>query len=170
MDKEKALSFLKENQPMPNDKNLNESLISMYDEVRRYFLANPDEECLPLFLNSFGEYGGMGVYQLVEDVILKFKHDKVVSCLLDALKSKFNGVKYWCAQICALFPDEKLITPLEKLLNDSSQDIRMSVITSLSQIQDEKVITILKNQLSVEEDDEVKDFLIDVIEDVEGNI
>lgn len=170
MDKEQALSFLKENQPMPNDKNLNESLISVYDEVRRYFLANPDEECLPLFLNSFGEYGGMGVYQLVEDVILKFNHDKVVNCLLDALKSKFNGVKYWCAQICALFPDEKLINPLEKLLNDSNQDIRMSVITSLSQIQDEKVITILKNQLSVEEDDEVKDFLIDVIDDVEGNI
>lgn len=170
MDKEKALSFLKENQPMPNDKNLNESIIGVYDEVRRYFLANPDEECLPLFLNSFGEYGGMGVYQLVEDVILKFSHDKVVNCLLEALKSKFNGVKYWCAQICALFPDEKLINPLEKLLNDSNQDIRMSVITSLSQIQDEKVITILKNQLSVEEDDEVKDFLIDVIEDVEGNI
>lgn len=170
MDKEKALSFLKENQPMPNDKNLNEGLISMYDEVRRYFLANPDEECLPLFLNSFGEYDGMGVYQLVEDVILKFSHDKVVNCLLEALKSKFNGVKYWCAQICALFPDEKLINPLEKLLNDSNQDIRMSVITSLSQIQYEKVITILKNQLSVEEDDEVKDFLMDVIEDVEGNI
>lgn len=170
MDKEKALSFLKENQPMPNDKNLNENIISVYDEVRRYFLANPDEECLPLFLNSFGEYGGMGVYQLVEDVILKFSHDKVVNCLLETLKSKFNGVKYWCAQICALFPDEKLINPLEKLLNDSNQDIRMSVITSLSQIQDEKVITILKNQLSVEEDDEVKDFLIDVIEDVEGNI
>lgn len=170
MDKEKALSFLKENQPMPNDKDLNESLISVYDEVRRYFLANPDEECLPLFLNSFGEYGGMGVYQLVEYVILKFSHDKVVNCLLEALKSKFNGVKYWCAQICALFPDEKLINPLEKLLNDSNQDIRMSVITSLSQIQDEKVITILKNQLNIEKDDEVKDFLIDVIEDVEGNI
>ncbi|MBK1812661.1 HEAT repeat domain-containing protein [Clostridium sp. YIM B02505] len=170
MNKEQGLSFLKENQPMPNDKNLDESLISMYDEVRRYFLANPDEECLPLFLNSFGEYDGMGVYQLVEDIILKFKHDKVVNCLLEALKSKYNGVKYWCAQICALFPDVKLINPLVELLNDSNQDIKMSVITSLSQIQDNRVITILKNQLSIEEDDEIKDFLLDVIEDVEGNI
>lgn len=170
MDKEKALSFLKENQPMPNDKNLNESLISMYDEVRRYFLANPDEKCLPLFLNSFGEYDGMGVYQLVEDVIFKFNHDKVVNCLLEALKSKYNGVKYWCAQICAQFPDEKLIDPLEELLKDSNQDIRMSAITSLSQIKEDKVITILKNQLNVEQNDEVKDFLIDVIQDLEGNI
>lgn len=170
MDKEKGLSFLKENQPMPNDKNLDESLISMYDEVRRYFLANPDEVCLSLFLNSFGKYDGMGVYQLVEDVILKFKHDEVVSCLLDALKSKYNGVKYWCVQICALFPDKKLIDPLVKLLNDSNQDIRMAVITSLAQIQDDRLLNILKNQLSIEKDDEVKDFLIDIIKDVEGNI
>lgn len=170
MDKEKGLNFLKENQPMPNDKNLNESLISMYDEVRRYFLANPDEKCLPLFLNSFGEYGGMGVYQLVEDVILKFNHDKVVDCLLEALKSKYNGVKYWCAQICALFPDEKLINPLEELLNDLNQDIRMSVITSLSQIQDDRVTTILKNQLNVDKDNEIKEFLTNVIEDLEENV
>lgn len=170
MDKERALNFLKENQPMASDKNLDKSLISMYDEVRKYFLTNPDEECLPLFLNSFGEYDGMGVYQLVEDVILKFKYDKVVKCLIDALKSKYNGVKYWCTQICALFPDENLINPLEALLNDSNQDIRMAVITSLAQIHDDRVLTILKNQLKVEKDDEVKDFLINVIEDVEENI
>lgn len=170
MDKEKALRFLKENQPMPNDKILNESMITMYDEVRKYFLANPDKECLLLFLNSFGEYNGMGVYQLVEDVILRFEHDEVVNCLLEALKSKYNGVKYWCAQICSLFPDRKLINPLEELLSDSNQDIRMSAITSLSQIQEDKVIAILKNQLIIEVDVEVKDFLIDVLEDLEGNI
>lgn len=117
MDKEKALNFLKENQPMPNDKNLNKSIITMYDEVRKYFLANPDKECLPLFLNSFGKY---------------------------------NGVKYLCAQISALFPDEKLINSLAQLLNDSNEDIRMAVITSLTQIQDNKVLIILKNQLNVE--------------------
>ena len=170
MNKEKGLSFLKQNQPMPNDEKLSKSLISMYDEVRRYFLANPDEECLPLFLNSFGEYDGLGVYQLVEDVILKFKHDKVVDCLKETLKSKNNGVKYWCAQICALFPDEKLINPLAELLNNPNQDIRISVITSLSQIQDNRVITALRNQLNVQKEDEVKDFLINIIADIEGNI
>lgn len=170
MDKEKALNFLKKNQPMPNDKNLNKSMITMYDEVRKYFLAHPDEECIPLFLNSFGEYNGMGVYQLVEDVILRFEHDEVVNYLLEALKSKYNGVKYWCAQICALFPDEKLINQLEKLLSDSNQDVRMSAITSLSQLQNNKVLIILKNQLNIEKDDEIKDFLIDVIEDIVENI
>lgn len=170
MDKEKALNFLRENQPMPNDENLNENLIGMYDEVRKYFLVNPDEECLPLFLNSFGEYDGMGVYQLVEDVILNFQHDEVVKYLLEALESKYNGVKYWCAQICSLFPDRKLINPLVGLINDSNEDIRMSVIISLTQIQDKKVLIILKNQLNVEKSDEVKNLLIDVIKDIEENI
>ncbi len=170
MDKEKAINFLKENQPMPNDKNLNESMITMYDEVRKYFLSNPDEECISLFLNSFGEYDGMGVYQLVEDVILKFEHNKVVNYLLEALKSKYNGVKYWCSQICALFPDEKLINPLEKLLSDSNPDVRVSAITSMSQIQDDKVVIILKNQLDIENDIEVKEFLIDALQDLEENI
>lgn len=170
MDKEKALNFLRENQPMPNDENLNENLIGMYDEVRKYFLDNPDEECLPLFLNSFGEYDGMGVYQLVEDVILNFQHDEVVKYLLEALKSKYNGVKYWCTQICSLFPDRKLINPLVKLINDSNEDIRMSVIISLTQIEDKKVLIILKEQLNVEKNDDVKNLLIDVIKDIEENI
>lgn len=170
MDKEKALNFLRKNQPMPNDENLNENLIGMYDEVRKYFLDNPDEECLPLFLNSFGEYDGMGVYQLVEDVILNFQHDEVVKYLLEALKSKYNGVKYWCTQICSLFPDRKLINPLVELINDSNEDIRMSVIISLTQIQDKKVLIILKEQLNVEKNDDVKNLLIDVIKDIEENI
>ncbi len=170
MNKEDALSFLKEHQPMPNDRNLDEGLISRYDEVIKYFLDNPDEECLPLFLSSFGEYDGMGVYQLVEDVILRFQHDVVVKYLLEALKSKYNGVKYWCVQICESFPDEKLINPLVGLLNDSNEDIKIAVITSLVQIQDDKVFSILKNQLNVERNDEVKDFLIDVIEDIEADV
>ena len=78
-------------------------------------------------------------------------------------------MKYWCAQISALFPDEKLINSLAELLNDTNEDIRMSVITSLAQIQDNKVLIIFKNQLNVEKDDEIKAFLIDVIEDIEEN-
>lgn len=51
MNKETALNFLKENQPMPDDINLDKSVIAMYDDVTKYFLYNPDKECLPLLLN-----------------------------------------------------------------------------------------------------------------------
>lgn len=55
--------------------------------------------------------------------MLKFEHEEVVNCLLEALNSKYNGVKYWCTQICSLYPDERLIVPLERLLNDHNEDI-----------------------------------------------
>ncbi len=48
MDK-KAIDFLKDNQPMPNDNLLDEITIHKYDDVRKYFFNNPDKECLPLF-------------------------------------------------------------------------------------------------------------------------
>jgi len=166
MDKKKAIDFLKDNQPMPNDNLLDEKTIQIYDDVRKYFLNNPDKECLPLFLNSFGEYDGYGIYQLVEDVVQMFDHDDVVNCLIESLRSPFNGVKYWCAQISALFPDEKLISPLVELLDDENDDIRVASCTSLSQIHDDRIIDILKNQINVEKNDVVIDFLREIISDL----
>ena len=168
MNKDEALIFLRNHQPMPDDSLLDKSTISVYDEVRRYFLNNPDKECLPLFLNSFGDYDGFGVYQLVEDVVLKFEYEEVVNCLLEALNSKYNGVKYWCAQICSLYPDERLIVSLERLLNDHNEDIKMSAITALSQIQSKKVLYILKKQLVIEGEKMIIDFISEVISDIEG--
>ena len=49
-----AISFLKEHQPMPSDVELKEDEIQMYEQVVRYFIDNPNERCVPLFLNSFG--------------------------------------------------------------------------------------------------------------------
>lgn len=166
MNKEFAVNFLKKYQPMPNDNILSEELINQYDLVRKYFLNNPDEECIPLLLNSFGEYDGMGVYQLVEDVLLKFKHDKVVVHLKQSLKSKYNGVRYWSAQIASLFPDEVLINPLEKLLYSPQGDIRLATISALSSIDDSKVIKIIVNHLNNEKDSDVVEFINMVLEDL----
>lgn len=68
--KNEAISFLEEHQSMPKDDELKESEIKKYEEVRKYFLDNPDEQCIPLFLNSFGGKDGFGVYQMVEEVLL----------------------------------------------------------------------------------------------------
>jgi hypothetical protein len=65
MNKEKAIEFLKKHQPMPDDDSLSTELINEYDMVRKYFLMNPDEECIPLFLNSYGKIDGYGVYKLI---------------------------------------------------------------------------------------------------------
>ena len=165
MDKETALGFLKLHQPMPNDDHLDHGTISMYDDVRKYFLNNPDKDCLPLLLNSFGEYDGYGVYQLVEDVILKFEHEVVVEYLMESLRSHHNGVKYWCVQICASFPDVRLIPSLKNLLNDPNEDIRISVITALSMISDERAVQILMNHSEIEKTETVKSFLTELLQE-----
>ncbi|OOM06329.1 HEAT repeat domain-containing protein [Clostridium saccharobutylicum] len=166
MNKEFAVNFLKKYQPMPSDNILSEELINQYDLVRKYFLNNPDEECIPLLLNSFGEYDGMGVYQLLEDVLLKFKHDKVVVHLKQSLKNKYNGVRYWSAQIASSFPDEVLINPLEELLYSPQQDIRLAAISALSSIDDGKVIKIIVNHLNNEKDSDAVEFINMVLEDL----
>jgi len=67
-----ALSFLQAHQPMPDDDVLDAhpEILQKYEEVRKYFVENPDPRCIELFLNSFGGWNGFGVYQLVEDVFL----------------------------------------------------------------------------------------------------
>ena len=98
-----AFSFLKKHQPMPNDDKLKESEIKRYEEVREYFINNPDEKCIPLFLNSFGGKDGFGVYQMVEDVILMYDSKKVLPHLLKTFYSIYEGVKYWGIQIHQIF-------------------------------------------------------------------
>lgn len=41
--KTEAFSFLKEHKPMPCDDELKENEIKKYEEVREYFISNPDE-------------------------------------------------------------------------------------------------------------------------------
>lgn len=147
MNQTTALNFLKQYQPMPCDEKLTEKLINEYDDVRKFFIKNPSEECISLFLNSFGDDDGLGVYQLVEDVILQFDHEIVVTHLISALSSSYHGVKYWCAQICCLFPDNRLIDGLANLLNDSNEDIRTSTIFALSQIKNDNISNILQNHI-----------------------
>ena len=63
--KTEAFSFLKEHKPMPCDDELKENEIKKYEEVREYFISNPNEWCILLFLNSFGGKDEFGVYQMM---------------------------------------------------------------------------------------------------------
>ena len=114
--KVEALSFLKEHQPMPSDTKVTEEEMKRYEEVRTFFIKNPDEQCVSLFLNSFGGKDGLGIYQMVEDVIIMYDKEIVLPCILHAFNNSHKGVKYWCIQIAANFPDESLLLPLADFL------------------------------------------------------
>ena len=130
-----ALSFLKQHQPLPADESLNEEIINKYNEVRVFFEENLYPDCIPLFLNSFGEGDGFGVYPLIEDTMIKYLPEVVIPALVESLSKGKRSVKYWCAQIAGSFPDKRLISPLGLLLlEDSDRDIRYMSVVALEQI------------------------------------
>ena len=168
-------SFLKAHQPLPDDDLLKEEEIQKYNEVREYFINNPDEDCIPLFLNSFGGKDGLGVYQLVEDVITMYEGEKVLPYLLESFDSPYEGVKYWGIQIASDFPDECLFDPLVKLFESEDEDIRMAVVTALEQLacndmKAQEIMNVVKEQCKKEVDEDVKDLMEEVLSDIRCNL
>ena len=76
MNKDEALDFLRQNQPLPSGDALTWELCKKYDEAREYFVEHPEPECIPLFLNSFGGRNCTGRYQVVDEVL--WPHPKEV--------------------------------------------------------------------------------------------
>ncbi|WP_019636598.1 HEAT repeat domain-containing protein [Paenibacillus fonticola] len=164
MDLNEAIEFLRNNQPLVDDSVLEDETIKKYDEVRKFFLSNPDPSCVPLLLNSFGNGDGFGVYQLIEDVIVKFDNELVLPHLINALDSEHKSVRYWNAQIASSFPDTILIEPLIKLLEEKDSDIRYASITALSQIDEESIIEKMKDILKKEDDKDIIELIHEHLE------
>lgn len=148
---------------MPPDDELTEGLIKEYEQVREYFIINPDPECIPLFLNSFGEGDGFSVYKLVDEVLWKFKPAEVIPHLLLALQSEYSSVRYWCTQIAALFPEPDLFEPLRHILFNADADTRAAAVTALVLMKDARVDIIFQQALQQEKDDDVRELLIDAL-------
>ncbi len=163
MNRDSALAFLKRHQPLPDDEELGQELISEYDSVRKFFLEHPDPECIPLFLNSFGKGGGLSVYQLIEDVLAKFSKEQILPSLATSLRSPHHGVRYWCVQIAAIYPSAELVDPLQEMLAHRESDLRTAAATALEQIDSNEVTAILSNAMQNETDEEVRKLLTDIL-------
>ena len=156
MDKDTALNFLREHQPMPADDKLTKDLTKKYDEVIDYFIESPDPLCIPLFLNSFGDGEGNELYEQVEQVFYTFTTSEVVPHLVKSLSSVHAGVRYWSAQVAMDYSVPQLIDPLEKLLSgDEIGETRQFAAAALEDIPDKRVDEIFEKQLKVEDDTEL---------------
>ncbi|EOC1429061.1 hypothetical protein ACI1AD_004357 [Cronobacter dublinensis] len=133
MTKDEALQFLLEHQPMPSDQLLTQDLIDKYDEVRRFFIENPAKEAIPLFMQSYGDGDGWGVYQLVEDVFYECDINDVVMSISNILENPHTakGVRYWVTQLAASFPDKRLINGLNISLASDDGDIYEAAVMAL---------------------------------------
>ncbi|EFL4497426.1 hypothetical protein ABU05_004384 [Escherichia fergusonii] len=139
MTKKEALAFLALNQPMPNDYDITQELIDKYDDVRLYFCANPAEEAIPLFLQSFGEGDGLGVYQLVEDFLYKCDKNIVASNIANILENPLTikSIRYCCTLLAMAFPDNTLIKGLNISQQSDDEDTREMAMLSLKMITEE---------------------------------
>lgn len=157
MDKKTALDFLSKHQPMPPDDKLTEDMMKQYDEVIDYFINNPDTQCIPLLLNSYGDGEGNGLYEQVEQVFYTFTTSEVVPHLIKALKSEHAGVRYWCSQIAMDYSVPEMIEPLKKLLKyDEIDETRQFAAAALEDIQDKRVDEIFECQIKAEQDSELR--------------
>jgi hypothetical protein len=160
---DEALSFLEAHQPMPDTRQSSDSEWSKYDEIREFFEENPDERCIPLFLNSFGQGDGRGVYQLIEDVIRNFSSEVVVPHLKAALTNSSDSIKYWNSQIASWFPDVRLVSELAVLITHSDSDLRCAALIALSGIQGQEVTECLQVALDRETDGELRELMTDAL-------
>jgi HEAT repeat protein len=157
MTTDEALQFLRSQQPLPPTREISEGLLRRFDEVRKHFAAHPDNLCVPLLLNSFGEGDGHGVYQLVESTIVAHPDDVVVPALLDGLRNPSGSVRYWNAQIAANYAWPELVTPLADILRRGSLDERMAAVTALEVIGTSEARRELENALESDVENEVKE-------------
>lgn len=157
MTTEEALDFLRQHQPMPDDEEAAEEvaqeIIDGYENARKHFLDHPDVRCVPLFLNSFGDGTGWGIYQMVDEVLWQFSEDEVVPHLLQALASPLVGVRYWNTQIAMDFPSPRLIPTLTHLVDDPDRGVRCFAIFALSLIPSSEVLPPLQHALATEKDE-----------------
>lgn len=163
MTKEKALQFLRDHQPMPDELDLDEKTIRTFDEVRMHFLEYPTKECVPLFLGAFANDSGFGVYQLVGGVFWKFEPADVVTHLIAGIRSKQPGARYWSTEIAADFPTTELIEPLSEALAQGDHDLKFAAVTALERIKDPAAEHVIRAALESEEDTEIRQLIAEVI-------
>lgn len=105
MDVETALKFLGRHQPLPDDTELDDELIRLFEAARSLFEDVVDDRCVELLLHSFGEGTGFGAYQMVEVALANQDPAVVAEALPRAIGSDVASVRSWAVEIAAAYPE-----------------------------------------------------------------
>jgi len=156
-----AFAFLSRNQPMPSETEAGSSLLQTFDQVRRFFISQPDPACIPLFLGAFADDMGGGVYQLCDDLFACFDQSELTPHLADAMRSPHKGVRWWAAHWAAQFSDPELFRPLCYLVGSSSEpDAHVFALNAICAIyvstNEPEVGAFLRRRATVESDPELR--------------
>lgn len=119
---------------MPDSRHAPDEVFLKFDEVRRHFEAVHDDRCVPLLLGALGSGDGHGTYQMVEATLLAYPEGVVVPALKQGLASPHASVRYWSAQIAAVFPCDDLLDQLVGLLHRGGIDERLAAVTAIESV------------------------------------
>jgi HEAT repeat protein len=139
-------------------------MLAQYKATTIWFYNHPDPACIPLFLNSFGEWRDWSLYDSVQAVIQQYSREEVLPHLVAGCSSKNEAIRLWCADTARLFPDEALIEPLAELLKETRIDMRLVAAAALECIDSPKTKDIAAAAIAGETDEEVRDILQMIIE------
>ncbi|MCA9613403.1 MAG: HEAT repeat domain-containing protein [Polyangiales bacterium] len=162
MTEEDALRFLQLHQPMSDDAELLEDELVTLSSVIEYFTLNPSDEAVPLLLGVFGRGDGFGVYQHVEDALVRQRRGVVVAELARMLGAS-EGNLFWILQIAAELPDVSFCDGLEQLAAHEDPEVRAMVVVALEAIGDEVSLSVLRARVDAEVDTEVRSLLATAI-------
>src|SRR2546428_4002283 len=164
MTKEEALAFLAAHQPLPDDREITQELLDQFDAARTLFLRERDERCVPLFLNSFGEGSGFGVYQLVADVIRRYPERVVIPALRDSVRSRRQGVRSWSWDIALEHPGSELVPLAIEALRASDEDERNFAAAYLIDASSGRDVPVLAEARDREPDPSIKAILSEAVD------
>jgi hypothetical protein len=163
---EDALAFLAQHQPMPDDSVLDDDTIRRYEEVRLHFVSHPDDRCVALLLNSFGDGNGFGVYQLVDDVLRGHPRTVVTAALRSAIGSPQASVRGWALQFAADFADRSMLSEFVRVLERSRvSDERFWAAVALKQVvsSSDSDLALVHRLASTETDKDVRTHLLQAL-------
>ena len=157
MNAETHLEFLAAHQPMEDQPG--EEVMNRYQQAIRFFYENPNEACIPLFLNSFANWDDLLTFDSVQMVLRRFPASLVRPHLKQALESPSPAVRQWTLDVARYFVDDSFLPYLEESFSEEEPIIRMTAAATLEVLGTPGAKELAKRLLLTEKSDDVLEIL-----------
>lgn len=134
-----ALEFLKKHPILPSEEDIADKEYELYSDIIKFFIKNPDKECIPLIVNSHRHNSSPFFEQGFTDLLLKQDETAVRTHIITALESEDPGLRESGIFFAGELPSDEFIKPLTEILRDdgSSDEMADGAVKALKNIDEE---------------------------------
>lgn len=157
MNAEEHLEFLAAHQPMEDHPD--EDVMNRFLQAISFFQKNPDEACIPLFLNCFANWDDLEVFDSVQMLLRRFPASLVRPHLKQALESPNEAVRQWSLDVTRYFVDDSFLPYLQEAFEEEDSIIRMTAAAVLEVLGTPDARKLAKRLLLTEKEDDVLEIL-----------